>query len=202
MKDILVRILDTVLPLPRSVREIKDESPERFLRFFVCHRSSNCIHLSDYTKTKVRSAITANKFHNSQKAARLLATLLDNWLQTQTDKKIVLVPIPLSKERQRTRGYNQVSQILSMVKSDKVIVKELLIRTKETLPQTTMDREHRLKNMTGAFSLASNQTVPSNCLIVLVDDVITTGATINEAGEVLRSNLPNESRLVYLALAH
>lgn len=99
----------------------------------------------------------------------------------------IFVPIPLYSSRERERGYNhaeilanELSKRLGLPNSD------VLIRNKNTKTQFKLDKEERKGNVKGAFSLRPNIPISQYPNIFLVDDILTTGATIVEAGELLK----------------
>ncbi len=89
-----------------------------------------------------------------------------------------IVPVPLHKKRLAERGFNQSAMIglgISKVTSIKLLDEKLLFRTTNTPSQTFKNRQERFENMKAAFEVQSDD-VPAN--IILIDDVITTGATL------------------------
>lgn len=106
----------------------------------------------------------------------------------------IVAPVPLSPKRFRERGFNQAYlSVLSWEKQDwptmpprpPRVEKELLIRHRSTPPQTGLGRRERRRNVKGAFN--SNRSVDiSGQRILLVDDVYTTGATVNECAGILK----------------
>jgi len=99
----------------------------------------------------------------------------------------VVVPVPLHPVRQRERSYNQASllaQALAARLGRRYDGKSLL-RTRTTLTQTQFDAAHRRMNILGAFSVAEPEWVAQRC-VLLVDDVMTTGATLNECARTLK----------------
>ncbi|USN87546.1 MAG: ComF family protein [Candidatus Nomurabacteria bacterium] len=203
MLNIFSKILDLILPEPKSVLDIKNVSTEQFLQFYDQGTFANCITLTKYQFPLVKAAITANKFHNHKPAARLLAATLTKYITSLPTKKTILVPIPLSHEREKSRGYNQLTRIVDYCrKGDLILVKKLLTKTRDTLPQTKLSRQQRLKNLIGAFSYKDSDFKFSGCRVILVDDVITTGATMKSAYLTLRPKLPKDCELICVALAH
>jgi len=203
MLDIFLRITDIIFPPDPTVLKIRHETPEDFLRFFSPSIFSNCFVLSDYNQETLKSAINSNKFYNNKHAAKLLAKLLEHWLLTIPTQTIIFVPIPLSPKRERERGYNQVSRVVNNLKSHpKIYVKNLLIRTKETVPQTKLNRKQRLSNLNNVFAFKKPRRKIPDGLIVIIDDVVTTGTTLREAEKTLRENLPEDYEIICLALAH
>ena len=98
--------------------------------------------------------------------------------------KPVVVPVPLYFKREKERGFNQAQVIsLSLSKSVRLGMKDCLVRVKDTGRQVGRGREERLKNMANAFALNPKFPIPKN--VLLVDDVWTMGATMNECSRVL-----------------
>lgn len=98
----------------------------------------------------------------------------------------VFVPLPLSSGRLRERGFNQAAVIARMFsRLFDLPTGEPLIKTKETKPQATIHgARDRKNNIRGAFSLKKGAAAPG--CVILVDDVITTGETMKEAGQILK----------------
>ena len=101
-----------------------------------------------------------------------------------------LVPVPLHRSRQRKRHFNQAAELARIIgKTHKLTVMPLLRRVRSTGTQTRLTREQRRKNLSGAFELTKRgrhwveQHKPMGA--VLVDDVLTTGATVEECAKVL-----------------
>lgn len=203
MLDIFIKIIDVIFPPHESIQQIKNETPETFQSYFSPSKFCDCIVLSDYSNQRVKAAIKANKFHDSDKAAKLLSVLVKQWLDTTQSEPVIFVPIPLSQTRQKERGYNQVRRILEKIPATNFEIIELITKTKDTKSQTSLKRAERLKNTDGVFLFNQQKhAVPNPCRIILIDDVITTGATMQAASKVLAKNLPKDCELICLALAH
>ncbi len=203
MLDILRKVFDTLLPPHPTVLNLRSETPQKFLRFYLPKTFLHHVILSDYKEEVMETAIKANKFHNDQHASKLLSILIAKWLGEQPIKPTILVPIPLSSTREKDRGYNQVTRVLEKVVNERnILLKNLLIRTKDTRPQTKMNRDERLSNMTNVFAFIEPDIDLQSYRIVLVDDVITTGATMSSAHKILKENLPYGTEILCLALAH
>lgn len=101
----------------------------------------------------------------------------------------VLVPVPLHPRKERERGYNQ-SRLLAeaaVEASDRrAVVKELLVRKLDTESQTHFDRAARSANLKNAFALAGGVVIKPDLHYLLIDDVFTTGSTLNACAAVLR----------------
>ncbi len=100
----------------------------------------------------------------------------------------ILVPVPLHPRKLRERGYNQ-SQYLAEYfckEANGGTVANLLIRKKDTQSQTGFDLKTRKENLKNAFALAPKMSIDLTFRYILVDDVFTTGSTLNACAAVLR----------------
>ena len=107
-------------------------------------------------------------------------------------KKPILVPVPLHPSRKRWRGFNQ-SELLGKIIARRLGIKfcpDLLKRTRNTIPQTGLKKENRLKNIKGAFEINKDYSKFKihNSKFLLFDDVWTTGGTMRECAKVLKRN--------------
>jgi ComF family protein len=101
-----------------------------------------------------------------------------------------LVPLPLFAEKEKRRGYNQATVICNGIASEMNIpvLTDAVIRTQATETQTKKSRVERWQNMEGRFELANKAAIEGKH-ILLVDDVVTTGATLEACGhELLKAN--------------
>ncbi len=98
----------------------------------------------------------------------------------------VLIPIPLSFKRLSERGFNQ-SLVLSQQLSRQKTHTNSLLRMRNTLAQSSLPRNERLTNLKGAFAVAPFMAAQlRGQRILLIDDVMTSGATLNAAAQVLK----------------
>ena len=97
-----------------------------------------------------------------------------------------LVPVPLHRRRLRERGYNQAREIAApLARQLGVPLREgLLQRVRHTQPQSRLDADARQGNLDDAFAVTASGQLPAH--VVLVDDVMTTGATLHAAAWALR----------------
>lgn len=97
-----------------------------------------------------------------------------------------IIPVPLHPKRLRERGYNQAEVIAKgLAESMGVpVITDVLLRNVNTQTQTKKTRIERLKNMSGVFAVSNPEKI-SNGHILLVDDVITTGATLETCAQTL-----------------
>lgn len=108
---------------------------------------------------------------------------------TAAVRDAVLVPVPLHSRRARERGYNQselLARALARAAGGATSVELLLTRTVNTHTQTAFDRRTRMANLKNAFALARGAKLTPALHYVLVDDVFTTGSTLNSCARTLR----------------
>ncbi|OGG91246.1 hypothetical protein A3H03_01765 [Candidatus Kuenenbacteria bacterium RIFCSPLOWO2_12_FULL_42_13] len=106
-------------------------------------------------------------------------------------RKIILVPVPLHKKRLNWRGFNQAELLTKKISSHFGwgIQPMLLLRQRYTKPQVKLKKEKRAQNIQGAFGIKPGQPETiKDALVILVDDVLTTGATMNECAKILKEN--------------
>ena len=134
----------------------------------------------------LRTAILGCKYRNQQHAARALGALLGPKLTCGID---AVVPVPLHPSRSRTRGYNQAEVIAcGMARTcDAMVVTDALERCKATVPQSALHVRDRERNVSDAFIVGPGIDRLRGLRTAIVDDVITTGATIDACAAVLRS---------------
>lgn len=114
-----------------------------------------------------------------------------------------IVPVPLHSRKLRERGYNQaefVGRALLLASGREPEVNNLLVRTVDTGTQTLLDRKSRLRNLKAAFSLSKREALDKEKRYLVVDDVFTTGATLNACAFALRR--AGASEVDVLTLAH
>jgi ComF family protein len=131
---------------------------------------------------------------------RLLARGCDAFLsEIQVD---LVVPVPLHPKRLRWRGFNQSVLLARQIgRAYKVSIDPfVLMRSRETAAQTQLAEDERLKNVRGAFALNPQRSVKQKS-ILLVDDVYTSGATVNECSRTLKRGGAKQVFVLTLARA-
>ena len=136
----------------------------------------------------LRTAIHALKFKGQVTLARPLGALLwqayrHHWPNGDID---LVAPVPLYRRRMRQRGFNQAYLLVRdwRLPAGTVIDRELLARTRDTQPQTGLDRRQRQSNIKNAFAVNHRGPLAGR-RVLLVDDVLTTGATAEACAAVL-----------------
>jgi len=165
---------------------------------------------SDWNNMLVRQMIYEFKYRFIKELSNPLAEILIKFLEInkffnslnhkpinlQTNNKFILIPVPLHKRRLSWRGFNQSELLaLKLNKYFKIpIINNLLFRAKNTSPQMEIkDQMQRIKNVSGAFKIKSQNENPlRNKSVILVDDICTTAATFENCAAALKPLKPKE----------
>jgi ComF family protein len=134
------------------------------------------------------SLIAQYKFHGQAGWARVFATLMRStpWVEPALDDAELALPMPLAPERLAERGFNQSMQLARLL-APRITDANLLLRIRETVAQASLDLKSRLANVKGAFALDPlRPDAVRGKRVVLIDDVMTSGASIHAAARVLR----------------
>ena len=177
--------------------------------------SKNIISAFPYQDRRIKAAIQLLKYKNSKSLGQLLGKALQDHileilaeedLFAQESKKSpwLLIPIPLSQERLKTRGYNQAELIgrglISKEEQYFIMDTTVLYKRHHTESQVSIkDRQSRLRNPKDSFGVRNPERIAKrNCMVL--DDVVTTGATMSEAMRVLKK--AGAKRVLGLSVAH
>jgi ComF family protein len=140
-----------------------------------------------YYTAELGKIIQELKFHGRRNLVKLLSPLLtaaffESWSREDFD---LIVPVPLHAKRRRERGYNQ-SELLAKALERQISVPFLsaLVRVRPTLPQVGLTHSERTENVRNAFQCPQPQKVARK-RVLLIDDVMTTGATVASASRAL-----------------
>lgn len=125
--------------------------------------------------------------------SKTLASLIITHFQLMDNKpdffEFLLIPVPLDKKRLKYRGFNQAQEVAQhLSKFFKIpLLKDVLIKIKGTIPQVELSDEERKKNIKGVFLVKNKEKIKRKKLL-LVDDVYTTGSTMEECARVLKES--------------
>lgn len=139
--------------------------------------------------TPISTYISRLKFFEKCHYAAILGNLFLNYLTNIQDYHLpqALIPVPLHPKRISKRGYNQALEIARPLskKLQIPLLKNQCIRTRHTKPQTEISREERKSNVKNAFMV---KNLPLLQHVTLIDDVFTTGHTLEEIVKCLKKN--------------
>ena len=111
-----------------------------------------------------------------------------------------IVPVPISRKRWKDRGYNQslllAREIAKLTNLN--LLNNCLLKTKNIIEQSKLNKEDREKNIQGVYGLKNGQLIENN-KVLLVDDIYTTGSTVNECSKILMQSNPAKIGVLVLA---
>lgn len=143
----------------------------------------------EYDET-VQALIHNFKYYNMTGVARLLSRLMISWLEEHRPFPVIdfITPVPLHSVRKRERGYNQSELLTKPIASyfGWTYKPKLLTRVRYTKSQTQLKGKERKENVIKAFSIDKIPTLKDSN-ILLIDDVFTTGATVNAISKELKN---------------
>jgi len=134
----------------------------------------------------IREAVHHLKYQNDIGIARILAGYLLKVIQAETWEFDLVIPVPLSRSKEEQRGYNQAERLARPVAEalKTPISTEGLKRIRENASQVDLDVKSRRENVRGVFE--ANPAIVKGKRILLIDDVFTTGATLESASQALK----------------
>lgn len=140
----------------------------------------------------IRESISRFKYYGRQEYAAFYAKAMyqtyGEWMKAL--RPDALIPVPIHRRRYRERGFNQAEILAKELGkySEIPVLTEYLIRVKHTLPQKELSEKERLKNLHQAFSVrsGSQQLYKNLNCVIIIDDIYTTGSTIDMCASVLR----------------
>lgn len=180
--------------------------------------------LYDYRHPIIKKSLWLLKYKGKKRLANIFAEIIyEKILEELSELSVmenfiepILIPIPLSPKRYKERGYNQAELICrELIKINNtrhgVNIKfenNILIKIKETEHQARIkDRRIRLKNLSNSFAIKNskqnieeNTNLIKNRNIILIDDITTTGATLNEARKILKKS--GAKKVIAFTVAH
>jgi len=182
---------DCTTLLPLALRELQlPHSPQLDKLWFV----------ADFHEPMVSKLVKTCKYQGVRDLGPILGRLINSEIQKSSlvgdFLTSVILPVPVHSRRMRERGFNQTIEIAKGLEIQ--LSGQLVYRVNNTLHQADLDLASRLKNIESAFVFHRVENIPKR--VILLDDVVTTGATMNEIAKVLKNNGVEE--VWGLAFAH
>lgn len=148
------------------------------------------IYLFQYSG-EIRDTILNYKFNEKSYIYRTFLEFIKNNknICAQIEKYDIIMPVPISKKRLKKRGYNQSALIAkNLAKMLNVDYKEnVLVKIKDNKPQSEMGQDERKNNVKGVYTIKNKEKINQK-KILLIDDIFTTGNTVNECAKILIEN--------------
>ena len=212
MPEILESVFNFVFPKDSGVRDLELLTAEDLRSKLPKAKlyKDNSIALFDYQDEDVRRIIWEIKYNKNKQLAFTCAELLAEELldfmrekkQFYPKAKFILLPVPVSDKRRKRRGYNQTELVADCIKKMLPSIhycKQTIRRDMDRTSQTKKTKTEREKNVSGCFSLINTSHIKDNIVIVL-DDVTTTGATLDEIEKQISKYAPKE--FLRLTISH
>lgn len=207
--------LDLVFPKKPHIAALEDKEWYNLRALLPKAENSLSAHniypLFNYSHEKVRAVVWDIKYKRNPRLAEALAKLLhEEMLETIADMELfdggstpLLVPIPMSYERKKKRGFNQTEFLAELVWKQSggalAYTPHALAKVCHTKPQADLKRAERLENLKGVYRVEQPEAVARRN-IILLDDVSTTGATLREASRTLKAAGARE--IIAFTIAH
>lgn len=136
----------------------------------------------------IREKLLKYKFRDYSYLYKFFSEIIINNCNLKNNYDIIL-PVPIHKKRKAKRGYNQ-SELIAREIAKNINVEysnNILTKTIDTVPQSTLNQTQRMRNVLGIYKVINEQKIESK-RILLIDDIYTTGSTVNECSKVLKQN--------------
>ena len=155
---------------------------------------------TDYDHPTARALVHYLKFKQFRGLAPLLALEIETLIPPEFLEGYTVVPIPLHWTRSWQRGFNQSALIARhwQQKNKHLKISPLLQRTQKTQQQANLGKKSRIQNMRGVFEIKQGKKIPQK--VILLDDVCSTGATLDAAAKALKKAGVLEVRAVVFAV--
>lgn len=149
----------------------------------------------------LRTRMLKFKFDSVKYFARGFADILYEKIVKYDIKADFIIPVPISRKRYRERGYNQSELIVKYLSKIAKIDynKDVLIKSKNNLKQSRLPENQRKENVQDVYSIKNTEAVIGKN-IILVDDICTTGSTVNECSRVLKNS--GASKVIVLSVMY
>jgi ComF family protein len=206
--------LDALFPISPAEQEMLSMRPEDLWKLIP--RAQNfstkeACSIFSYKDERMRQLVWSIKYKKSPKAAALGGHAIHRMLSIYSSAagRVIVIPMPITKQRRRERGFNQCELLTDEIakisrNADLTIISNLLVRTRHKSRQTLKTRHERLESARELFAVNENALLrlkgSEDNLVIVIDDVVTTGSTMREAVNALRE--AGFKKAFGLSLAH
>lgn len=199
---------DLLFPKSKNVEKLEKMTAEKWQHLTTPGEHEGVMFFFSYHEKIVRDAIWEIKYKRNKIILEKMVAVVKEFMLPEISEKIlfenfkdvIITSVPQSRQRKNERGYNQGEDVgRALARGLSLPFSPLLFKTRDTPRQTTLKRSARLSNMKNSLAVRSDQNL-SGKNIIIVDDVVTTGSTLNEAKKVLRS--AGARKVLCIALAH
>lgn len=150
----------------------------------------------------IKKLIRDLKYHKQKQLAPLQAQIMKKYLdELKLTEDFLILPVPIHPNRKKERKYNHmdlVGEELSKTTGYK-INKEFLRRIKDTQKQYKLNKQERIKNINGAFDIDISQSINKDTQLLIIDDITSTGITLEEIIKTLKTHGYNKITAITLA---
>ncbi len=150
----------------------------------------------------IKQLIKEFKYYNKKRLGKLMAELMfQYWKELNIQGEFTVIPVPIHKNRRKERKYNHMDitgEELSKLTNYK-INKNFLIRIKDTQKQYKLHKSERIKNIKDAFSLNLSENIEQSENLLIIDDITSTGITVEEIVKLLKNNGYNHITVLTLS---
>lgn len=150
----------------------------------------------------IKKLIKDFKYRKQKKLAPLHAKLMyEYWQKLNIEGDFLILPVPIHNNRKKERKYNHMDLVADELSklANFTNNKNFVIRTKDTQNQYKLKKQERIKNIKGAFALDTSQNIPKETKLLIIDDITSTGTTLEEIIKLLNKNGYNDVTALTLA---
>lgn len=150
----------------------------------------------------IKKLIKDFKYHKQKKLAPLHAKLMyEYWQKLNIEGDFLILPVPIHNNRKKQRKYNHMDLVADELSklTNYANNKNFLTRTKDTQNQYKLKKQERIKNIKGAFALDITQNISKETKLLIIDDITSTGITLEEIIKLLNKNGYNNITALTLA---
>jgi ComF family protein len=206
-------ILDLIFPKSADMIEIEALNIEKVFNKCVKSRKITAVQNShavfSYKDPLIRKIVWQMKFKGQKQLAKICgqAILYKMLKKIKPSEELILIPVPIHKKRRAERGFNQCElicdEIVGLSKNNLLYKPDIISRKIYRDKQSWSDKKGRLDKVSGVFEINKKEFIKSDVskkTVVIIDDVITTGATVNEVRRLLKEAGAN--KILIFAFAH